>query len=102
MLKSFLFLMASVVIAKPAFAYEVPLLEKSKCQEKIHEDLLEIYKNDRYGYRGGGFIASIQSTGKVYSIIHFMAPGMASEGLDEVVVFNKDCKVLSKTTIWSD
>lgn len=103
MLKPTLVLFASIVIVNPAFAAKkAVLLNKDACAVQIDADLQKIYAKDQYGYKGGGYITNVVFTANAHSIINFMTPGMNSDAEDEVVVANIDCKVLSKTTIWSD
>ncbi len=103
MLKSTCMLFATLAIVNPALAAKKsPLLNEKDCAARIDADLQKIYEKDQYGYKGGGYLTKVVSTGVGHSIINFMTPGMGSDAEDEVVVTNVDCKVLSKTTIWTD
>lgn len=103
MLKPSVFILVSLAWANPAFAeLQIPLLNVKACNAQIDADLLAKYASQPYQYGGGGFLTNVKATGNVYSIVGFTTPGMNSDAEDEVVVFNKDCKVLSSTTIWTD
>ena len=103
MLKSTLMLFATLAIVNPAFAVKKgPLLNEKDCAAQIDADLQKIYENSPYGYKGGGYMSGVVYAGQAHSIINFMTPGWGSSAEDEVAVTNIDCKVLSKSTIWTD